>query len=63
MSDNREKKPTDYLMWNDVMKRYETYTFNISWLDAYHFIMTKEYIKINNLKCKEYSDGKTIADL
>ena len=63
MTDNREEKPTEYLMWNDVMKRYETYTIMISWLDAYHFMLTKEYIKLTKLKSKEYSDGKTIADL
>lgn len=63
MTDNRTPKPTEYLMWNEVMKRYETYTVMISWLDAYHFMLTKEYIKANNLKCAEFSDGKTIADL
>ena len=62
--DNHTPKPTEYLLYNHLMKRYETYTIMISWLDAYHFNQVEAYVKANRLKTKEgYSDKKTIAEL
>ena len=62
--DNRTPKPTEYLLYNRLMKRYETYEIMISWLDAYHFNQAEAFVKTNQLKTKEgYLDGKTIAEL
>jgi len=61
--DNRTPRPTDYLLYNHLMKRYETYTIMISWLDAYHFIDAEGYVKANKIKPNEnFNDGKTISE-
>ena len=61
--DNRTPQPTDYLLYNHLMQRYETYTIMISWLDAYHFTNVEGYVKSNKLKPNEnFNDGKTISE-
>ena len=61
--DVRTPKPRDYLLYNHLMQRYETYTIMISWLDAYHSIDAEGYVKVNKIKPNEnFNDGKTISE-